>query len=44
MLINHITGLSMKGPDPQEFYQGKSMDRALAQKLKHSYGNVEKGM
>jgi hypothetical protein len=29
-LINRIMGLSMQGPDPQEFYPGKAMDRALA--------------
>ena len=44
MLINQIIGLSMQGPDPQEFYPGKAMDRALAQKIKDTYGDVEKGM
>jgi hypothetical protein len=29
-LINQIMGLSMQGPDPQEFYPGKAMDSALA--------------
>jgi hypothetical protein len=43
MLINRITGLSMQGPDPQKFYPGKTTDRALAQKIKEAYGNVEKG-
>jgi hypothetical protein len=43
-LINQIKGLGMQGPDPQEFYPRKSMDRALAQKIKDTYGNVEKGM
>jgi hypothetical protein len=43
MLINQITGLSMQGPDPQDFYPGKTMDRALAQKIKETYGDVEKG-
>jgi hypothetical protein len=43
MLINQIMGLSMQGPDPQEFYPGKSMDRALAQWIKDTYGDVEKG-
>jgi hypothetical protein len=43
-LINRITGLSMQGPDPQDFYPGKSMDRALAQRIKDTYGDVEKGM
>jgi hypothetical protein len=42
-LIHRITGLSMQGPDPQEFYPGKSTDRALAQKIKDTYGDVEKG-
>jgi hypothetical protein len=42
-LINRITGLSMQGPDPQEFYPGKTSDRALAQKIKETYGDVEKG-
>jgi hypothetical protein len=36
-------GLSMQGPNPQEFYLGKSMDRALAQQIKDTYGDVEKG-
>jgi hypothetical protein len=43
-LIHRITGLSMQGPDPQEFYPGKVVDRALAQKIKDTYGDVEKGM
>jgi hypothetical protein len=43
MLINQIMGLSMQGPDPQEFYPGKAMDRALAQKIKDTCGDVEKG-
>jgi hypothetical protein len=42
-LINRITGLSMQGPDPQDFYPGKSMDRALTQRIKDTYGDVEKG-
>jgi hypothetical protein len=41
-LINQITGLSMQGPDPQEFYPGKVMDRALAQRIKDTYDDVEK--
>jgi hypothetical protein len=32
----------MQGPDPQYFYPGKTMDRALAQKIKDTYGDVEK--
>ena len=42
-LINQITGLSMQGPDPHEFYPGKGTDRALAQRIKETYGDVEKG-
>jgi hypothetical protein len=30
-LIHQITGLSMQGPDPQDFYPRKAADRALAQ-------------
>jgi hypothetical protein len=29
-LINQITGLSMQGPDPQDFYPGKTTDQLLA--------------
>jgi hypothetical protein len=43
-LIHRITGLSMQGPDPQDFYLGKSTDHALALKIKDTYGDVEKGM
>jgi hypothetical protein len=43
MLIHRITGLSMQGTDPQDFYPGKFVDRALAQKIKDTYGNIEKG-
>ena len=43
VLIHQITGLSMEGIDPQEFYPGKDADRALVQKIKDIYGNVEKG-
>jgi hypothetical protein len=42
-LIHRITGLSMQGPDPHDFYPGKTTDRALAQKIKETYGDVEKG-
>jgi hypothetical protein len=42
-LINRITGLSMQGPDPHDYYPGKTVDRALAQKIKEAYGDVEKG-
>jgi hypothetical protein len=43
-LINQIIGLSMQGPDPQDFYPGKTYDRALEKWIKETYGNVEKGM
>jgi hypothetical protein len=43
MLIHRITELSMQGPDPQDFYPGKVVDCALAQKIKDSYDDVEKG-
>jgi hypothetical protein len=43
-LINQIIGLSMQGPDPRDFYPSKTADRALAQKIKDMYGDVEKGM
>jgi hypothetical protein len=33
----------MQGPDPQEFYLGKTTHRALATKIKETYGDVEKG-
>jgi hypothetical protein len=42
-MINRITGLSMQGPDPWDFYPGKSMDHALSQRIKDTYGDVEKG-
>jgi hypothetical protein len=41
-LINQIKGLSMQGPDPQYFYPGKTGDHDLAQKIKETYGDVEK--
>jgi hypothetical protein len=43
-LIHKIIRLSMQGPDPQDFYPGKAADRALAQKIKDTYDDVEKGM
>ena len=42
-LIHRITGLSMQGPDQQEFYLGKNTYRALAKKIKDTYDDVEKG-
>lgn len=43
VLIHWINGLRMQGPNPQEFYPGKAADRALAQWIKDTYDNVEKG-
>jgi hypothetical protein len=43
-LINQITGLSMQGPDPHDYYPRKTVDHALAQKIKEAYGDVEKGV
>jgi hypothetical protein len=42
-LIHGITGLSMQGPDLQDLYLGKATNSALAQKIKDTYDNVEKG-
>jgi hypothetical protein len=42
-LIQLITGLSMQGLDPQQFYPGKAAYRSLAQCIKEDYGDVEKG-
>jgi hypothetical protein len=33
----------MQGTDPREFYPGKATDRALAQNIKDTYGDVDKG-
>jgi hypothetical protein len=41
--IHRITELSMQGPDPQDSYPGKATDHALAQRIKDTYGDVEKG-
>ena len=43
ILINQITGLSMQGLDPQEFYPRKTVNHALTQRIKDIYGDVEKG-
>jgi hypothetical protein len=42
-LINWITGISMQGPDPHDFYPGKATDHALTQRIKETYGDVKKG-
>jgi hypothetical protein len=39
-MIHLITGLSMQGPDPQQFYLGKDSDHSLAQCIKEDYGDV----
>jgi hypothetical protein len=43
MLIHRIIGLTMQGTNPRDFYPGKSIDSALAQKIKDIYDDVEKG-
>jgi len=40
-LIHLITKLSMQGPDPHQFYPGKTSNHSLAQQIKEEYGNVE---
>jgi hypothetical protein len=42
-LIHLITGLSMQGRDPHQFYLGKTSDRSLTQRIKEDYNDVEKG-
>ena len=42
-LITKITMFSMKGPNPQQYYHGKTMDKALAKRIQDLYGDVEKG-
>jgi hypothetical protein len=42
-LIHQITRLSMQRPDPRDFYRGKVVDHTLAQQIKDTYGDVEKG-
>jgi hypothetical protein len=43
-LINQIIRFSMQGPDPHDYYPRRTADRALSQKIKEAYGNVEKGV
>jgi hypothetical protein len=43
ILIHMITRLSMQGTDPQKFYLGKVFDCTLAQRIKDTYDDVEKG-
>jgi hypothetical protein len=42
-LIHQIIGLSMQGPNPQDFYLGKAANCALVQCIKDTYDDVEKG-
>jgi hypothetical protein len=44
VLINRITGLSMQGPDPHDYYLGKTTDRAFSRNIKEAYSDVEKGV
>jgi len=43
-LIHWITGMSMQGPNPRDYYPRNTTDRALAQKIKDNFGDVEKGV
>ena len=36
--------LGIQGPDPHEYYPGKTADHTLVQKIKEAYGDVEKGV
>jgi hypothetical protein len=42
-LIHQIIGLSMKGPEPQQFYVGKASNFSLEQCIKEAYDKVKKG-
>jgi hypothetical protein len=42
-LIHRIIELSMQGSDPQDFHPRKASNRALTQRIKDTYGDVEKG-
>jgi hypothetical protein len=42
-LIHKIIGLNIQGPNPQEFYPRKYANHVLEQKIKDTYGDVEKG-
>jgi hypothetical protein len=44
ILINQIIGLSMQGLDLHDFYPQNTTDHALSQRIKDTYGDVEKGM
>jgi hypothetical protein len=43
MLIHMITGLSVQGTDPHQFYLEKSVDCSMEQRIKYTYGNLDKG-
>ena len=42
-LIHQIIGLSMQGPNPQDFYPGKATYHIVVQHIKETYDDVEKG-
>jgi hypothetical protein len=42
-LIHRIPILSIQGPDPKEFYPVKAADHGLEQRIKDTYGDVDKG-
>jgi hypothetical protein len=42
-LIHLIIGMSMQGPNPHQFYPGKTLDHSLPQRIKEDYDYVEKG-
>jgi hypothetical protein len=41
-LINRIIGLRMYGPDPHEYYPGKTANRSLVQKTKNPMAMLRK--
>jgi hypothetical protein len=43
-LIHRITGLTMQGPDPKDLYPGKATNHTLAERIKDTYGDLEKGI
>jgi hypothetical protein len=42
-LIHWIIELNIQGPDLQDFYPGKATENSLAQNIKDTYGDVDKG-
>jgi hypothetical protein len=41
-MIHQIIKLSMQGPNPQDSYLGKAANCTLTQRIKDTYGDVEK--